>query len=304
MSQNKGLILVLITALVSGMSIFINKFGVSEMNPFVFATMKNLVVGVFLISLIFLLKEWRKLVAMSKAQWIKLMAIGLIGGSIPFLLYFYALNMTSAINAGFIHKSMFLFIGLFAFVLLKEKMGKNFLIGACLLFAGNLILFSDISEFGFAEILIFIAILFWAGENVLSKHVLTELKATQVAFGRMFFGSLFMIGFLIVTNQFNLIFELGTMQIQWVLLTSALLFLYVISWYSGLKYIDVSKAAVILLLGQPITALLSFAFLGTGITIIQAAGFLLLLVGVLLVLGISQFISLIKMPVKLLAREK
>lgn len=304
MSQNKGLLLVLITALVSGVAIFINKFGVSGMNPFVFATMKNLIVGVFLISLIFILKEWRELVELGRAQWLKLMAIGLIGGSIPFLLYFYALQMTSAINAGFIHKSMFIFIGLLAFVLLKEKMNKNFLIGGALLFAGNLILFSNISEFGIAEILIFIAILFWAGENILSKHTLKELKATHVAFGRMFFGSLFMIGFLVFTNQFNLIFELGSMQIQWILLTSALLFLYVTSWYSGLKYIDVSKAAVILLLGQPITALLSFAFLGTGITIMQGTGFLLLLIGVILVVGISQFVSLIKLPMKLLASEK
>ena len=304
MKYNKGLILVLITALVSGISIFINSFAVSGMNPFVFATMKNLIVGVFLISLIFLLKEWRELVKLSRAQWIKLMTIGLIGGSIPFLLYFYALQMTSAINAGFIHKSMFLFIGLLAFVFLKEKISKNFLIGGALLFAGNLILFSNISEFGIAEILIVIAILFWAGENILSKHTLRELKATHVAFGRMFFGSLFMIGFLLVTNQFNLIFELGTIQIQWILLTSALLFLYVISWYSGLKHIDVSKAAVILLLGQPITALLSFAFLGIEITIMQGAGFLLLISGVVLVLGISQFVLLIKLPMKLLASEK
>lgn len=304
MSQNKGLLLVLITALVSGIAIFVNKFGVSGMNPFVFATMKNLIVGVFLISLIFLLKEWRELISLGRIQWLKLMAIGLIGGSIPFLLYFYALQMTSAINAGFIHKSMFIFIGIMAFVMLKERLNRNFLLGGVLLFAGNVILFSNISEFGFAEILIFIAILFWAGENILSKHTLKELKGTHVAFGRMFFGSLFMIAFLVFTNQFNLMFELGSMQIQWILLTSALLFLYVTSWYSGLKYIDVSKAAVILLLGQPITALLSFAFLGTGITIMQGAGFLLLLIGVILVVGISQFVSLIKLPMKLLASEK
>src|SRR3989344_1146008 len=117
--QNKGLFLVLLTALISGVSIFLNSFAVSGINPFIFTTLKNVVVALFLISLIAILRERRELAKLTSVQWGKLSAIGLVGGSIPFLIFFYALSQTSAINAGFIHKTMFIFISAMAFLFLK-----------------------------------------------------------------------------------------------------------------------------------------------------------------------------------------
>ena len=304
MDQNKGLLFVLVTALVSGTAIFVNKFAVADMSPFIFAAMKNILVAVFLFSLILLFRDFGKLKSLGRKNWLKLAAIGLVGGSIPFLIFFYALNLTSALNAGFLHKTMFIFVAVMALFLLREKISKKFIAGALLLLGANFMLFSGVSGFGLPDLLILIAVLFWAGENILSKHTLKELSGRQVAFGRMFFGSLFMLVFLIFSGQFSLIFELGTEQIGWVLLTSGFLFLYVLFWYSGIKHIEVSKAACVLLLGQPVTALLSFVFLGSGITLMQGAAFLLMLIGVVLVVGISQFRALLELPFVQLAKNK
>ncbi len=281
--------MVFLTAAVSGVSIFANNFAVKGFNPFVFTFLKNAVVVVFLFSLIFLLREFNSIKSISRKQLGQLAAIGFVGGSVPFLLYFYALKMTSAINAGFLHKTLFIWATVFAFVFLKEKVSKRFIAAAILLLAGNSLL-SNISSFGFPEALILLATVLWAAENVIAKRVLQQTYGRIVAFGRMFFGSAFILLFLALTNQISPIFELSAMQWQWVLLTSVLLFAYVFTFYTGLRFLPVHKATAILLLGQPITAFLSFAFLGKQIALTEAFGLLLTLAGVFLVAGAGYFL--------------
>ncbi len=290
MSERKGFLLVFLTALVSGVSIFANSFAVKGFNPFIFTFLKNAVVAAFLFSLILMLKEFSSLKSLSRRQFTQLVAIGLVGGSIPFLLYFYALKMTAAINAGFLHKTLFIWATTFAFFFLKEKIDRRFIAAALLLLAGNFLLFS-ISSFGFPEAFILLATMLWAAENTLSKSVLKELSGSVVAFGRMFFGSIFILAFLALTSQVEPIFALSMEQIYWVLLTSGFLFAYVFTFYSGLKHLPVHKATSILLIAQPITAFLSLAFLGKAISIEQAFGFLLILAGIFLLVGAGFVLS-------------
>jgi drug/metabolite transporter (DMT)-like permease len=292
MTENKGITLVLLAAFVSGFSIFLNSFAVASFNAFVFTTLKNAIVAVFLFSLVLLLKEIRNLKTISKKQWLQLSTIGLVGGSIPFLLYFYALKLTTAINAGFLHKTLFIWASVLAFFFLKERISKQFLVGAVLLFIGNLLVFSQFGSFGFPELLILVATALWATESVLAKNILKELSGKITAFGRMFFGSLFLLAFLATTNQIPLVFELTTIQLQWILLTSALLFFYVFFWYNGLKHLNVAKATSLLLLAQPITAVLSIAFLDKTVSLNQALGLFLIVLGAITIVGFSFLLKL------------
>ncbi len=297
MSQRTGFFLVLLTAIISGVSIFANSFAVQGFNPFAFTFLKNAVVAVFLFSIILLLKDFKELKTISRKQAGQLAIIGLIGGSIPFLLFFYALKFTTAINAGFLHKTLFLWASLFALFFLKERLDKKFIFAAFLLLAGNFLLF-NISYFGLPEMLILIATMFWAAENTLSKHVLKDLSGSIVAFGRMFFGSIFILAFLAFTGQSALTFVLSMQQIQWLLISSVFLLAFVFTFYSGLKHLPVHKATAVLLLAQPITVFLSFAFLGKEILPIQGFGLLLITAGVFMVFGIGFFLNSIKTPAK------
>jgi drug/metabolite transporter (DMT)-like permease len=286
MSDSKGIFLILLTALVSGVSIFANSFAVKGLNPFIFTFLKNAAVAAFLLSIIILIKDFSKLKKLSKKQLMQLASIGLIGGSIPFLLFFYALQSTTAINAGFLHKTLFLWAALFAFLFLKEKISKRFILAALLLLSANFLLF-NFSQFGLPEGLILLATVLWAGENALSKHALKNLSGTIVAFGRMFFGSLFILAFLLLSNQATGLFTLSTAQLQWTILTSLFLLAFVFTYYSGLKHLPLHKAASILLLAQPITALLSFAFLGKPLSLEQGFAFLLITAGLFLLFGLG-----------------
>jgi drug/metabolite transporter (DMT)-like permease len=275
--------------MVSGVSIFINKFGVSGINPFVFTGLKNIVVAVFLFAIILGVGEFKSLKLLDKKQWSKLALIGLIGGSIPFLLFFKGLQLTSALNGAFIHKTIFVFVAILATIFLKEKLNKKYLVGAVLLLGGNALLLRFVwSGFGIGDLLILGATVMWAGEITLSKHTLKNLTGNQVAFGRMFFGSLFILIFLATTSNISLITTMTINQLTWIIITSVFLLLYVFTFYNGLKYIQAHIAASILLLGQLVTFGLSYFFLDTVITPVQAVGMLAMIAGAITVIGIPK----------------
>ena len=293
--MKKGYILVLSTAIISGFAIFINQFGVKVINPYVFTFLKNVSVAVFLTTVLLLLKDWSILKKITKKQWSFLILIGLIGGCIPFLLFFKGLSLSTGIKGAFLHKTMFAYIFVLAFVFLKEKIDKRFLIGGLLLFIANVFLLKQIPySITIGDILISVAVLFWAVENILSKHVLKELPGRTVAWARMFFGSLFIFVFLLFTGQATLMSGLGLNQIIWVGITGLLLFGYVMTWYTGLKHVPVSHAGVILLLGLPITSILSLVYTKqiTGQDIV--AGVFLLL-GIMTVIGFSKVLKKISL---------
>lgn len=283
--------LVLGTAVISGFSIFVNQFGVKVVNSNIFAGLKNIVVAVILLCLIFWFKEWKLLAKLKIKEWLTLILVGLIGGSIPFLLFFKGLSLTSGATTSFVHKTMFVYVIILAILFLKEKINKNLVVGAFMLLFGNVVLLKIFNgfQFGYGEFLVLIATLFWAVEQIISKKALENISPKIVAWGRMFFGFLFILIFWAATGQVKLLGGLDIGQLSWVWITAIFLLGYVLTWYSGLKYIKVSTAACILSLGAPITSLLEMA--QKGIFDWQVFfGSLIMFMGVFLVLDlISKF---------------
>jgi len=101
--MKKGYFLVLSTAIISGFAIFINQFGVKVLDPNIFTWLKNLIVALLLTGLLLVLKDWQLLKKLNKKQWFLLVAIGLIGVSIPFLLFFKGLSLTATFHGAFLH---------------------------------------------------------------------------------------------------------------------------------------------------------------------------------------------------------
>lgn len=287
--KTKGLLLVLSTAVISGFAIFVNQFGVSVINPYIFTGLKNIAVAVLICCLLIAMKDWRLLKGLSRKYWGLLLTIGLVGGSIPFLLFFKGLTLTTGAQGAFIHKTMFIYVAVLAALFLKEKISKKLLFGGLLLLLGNAFLLKFIPHsLGKGDLLILLAVLFWAVENIISKYTLKELPSRIVIWGRMFFGSIFILIFLTITGQIHLVGGLNINQIAWVAITSIILLGYVTTWYGGLKYIPVSVATPILLLGAPITTLLSFIYTGI-ISWSQVLGIGLALGGVVVIFGYYLF---------------
>jgi len=283
MNKNKGILLVLATALISGFSIFLNKFAVKMNSPYLFAGLKNLVVGVFFIAITIGISKFEEFRRLSKQDWLKLLFIGLIGGAIPFILFFQGLTVTTAASASFIHKTMFIWVGLLAVRFLKEKLNKNLWIAILAILFGNVLLLkvSNIS-LNWGDGLIFLASLFWAVEITYAKKVLRSLSPRMVAMGRMLFGSLFIMMFLAITGQLSTIGSLGVAQWGWIMITSALLIGYIGTFYHGLKVVKASTATAVLALGAPITVILQLVFDGKVIMKPQWVGIALVCFGVII----------------------
>ena len=295
--NKKGLILAFTTAIISGFSIYLNKFGVTGIESSIFTFSKNIIVALFLFSTVLLFKENLNL---KLKQWIKLIMIGLIGGSIPFLLFFKGLQLTSSASAAFIHKTMFVYVALLAVLFLREKITKKFLAGSILLLMGNAIFLKVYYPiFDKGALYIFIATLLWAIENIISKHTLKELSSRVVAFGRMFFGSMFILVYLIFAEKIVLLNTLNLNQIGWVLITTIPLFLYQITWYESLKYLKVSTATSVLLFGSVITSLLNLTF-----TLQSVAGSLFIVSGLMLTTKLSGVITILNAGVPHVRAEK
>jgi len=283
--MKKGVSLIFLTAIVSGFSIFINKFGVKFTNPYVFTFLKNGLVFLILFGIMFFLKELDMFKKIKKQDWKKLIAIGFIGGSVPFLLFFKGLSITTSAKAGFIHKTMFLYVAILAYFFLKERFNVKFFIATITVVVGNF-LFLKLSwqPFNAGDLMIFIATIFWATENTLSKHVLIDIPSKVVAFSRMFFGSIFILIFLVATGNIKDLFVLNAPQIVWSIVPTAFLVLYLLFWYEGLKHVPATLATSILLLGSPITTLLNVIYAGAVLNLQQVVGMVMLVGGIVVFL--------------------
>jgi len=263
MNVNKGVVWAFAAAFISGFAVFFNKFAVGFwQSSSVYITAKNLIVAVFLTSALLLFRKRHELKKLAKKQWAQLILIGLIGGSIPFLLFFKGLTLIASVNAAFIHKTLFVWVALLAVTYLKEKISFLQFVAMGILFFG-VFLFLSPGEFriGYGELLIFSATLLWAVENIVAKKVLKNISALMVGWGRMFFGSLFLLGFLVATGDVVELFSSSTVGFGWLILASIILFGYVVTWYSALKYAPAIVVSSILVLAAPITAILNSIFI-------------------------------------------
>jgi len=291
MKKSRSLLLVFMTALVSGVSIYLNKYAVKGMDSTIFTFSKNITVSLFLFSTILLFSNYGEIKKLTFYEWKKLIAIGLVGGSIPFILFFKGLSMTTGTAGSLIHKTMFLYVLVLAPIFLKEKLNKFVLLGSALLLFGNYMMLKPQLVLNQGNMMILAATLFWALENTLSKYTLKELSGNVVAFGRMFFGSLFILTYIIMAGKAPLLTQLTMPQLSWIAVTSSLLFLYVITWYNGLKHVPVTLATSILLLGAPITTLLKF-ITGAQMTLNTTVGMLSILIGVITFIHSTEYYKL------------
>lgn len=291
--MKKGIYLSIITATISGVSVFVNGFASKSFSdPFLFTTMKNVIVAVFLTSILIALFSVKKLKKLRWQDWLILIVIGLIGGSIPFLLFFKGLSLSTSSIAAFTQKTLFIWASFFAFFWLKEKITWHHLIGFVAMFLG-IGLLSPWKSYGFGagEILILIATLLWAIESVIVRKLSqkSSLLLTSdfliLPWGRMFFGSIFMLIFLMFNSELTSDFLLlNSSQSWWLVLTSIMLLGYVITWYSSLKHAPVVVATSILAVGFPITVILNSIFVTQQISSNMLIGLVITLAALLFLL--------------------
>lgn len=254
----RGIALALVTAIISGFAIFINSYAVKEFDsPTVFTTMKNTLVGVVLLAL--LLRPERRAEArrLTSKRALGLLLLGLVGGSVPFILFFEGLTRVDSGNAAFLHKTLFVWVAVFAVIFLRERLGRAQLAALGLLLLAQLMLGDPRMLLGTGVVMVFAATLLWACEVTLARRLLSSTSSGLAASGRMTVGAVLLLGYLAVTGELGAAAHLTTIQWAWVLGTSAILLGYVTTWYAALKLAPATAVTCVLTVGAPVTAALN-----------------------------------------------
>ena len=264
--ERAGLLLALMTATVSGVAIFLNGYGVRAVkDATVYTTGKNTVSAVLLLALVAASSLRGRRVLTRPATWrqgLGLAAVGVIGGSVPFVLFFEGLLRESSTNAAFLQKTLVVWVCLLAVPLLGESVGWLQVAAIALLLLGQAMVGSSVSSvtsmpFGTGEALVLAATLLWAIEVVLARRLLGSLTSWTVGVVRMALGSTLLLAWLGIRGRFGALVSLDAGQWGWVLLTGVVLAVYVATWFAALARARAIDVTAVLVIGAPITAALT-----------------------------------------------
>ena len=289
MLKNKevvGTFLVFLTAIISGFSIFANKIFIAKIDPLIFTALRGIFIGLIFLILSFAYSHWNPK-KFKKVSWNYLIAIGIIGGGIAFWMFFSGLKITTAGRSGFIHKTLPIYVLALAVIFLKEKISKKQILATLIMLTGLIILLlTSITPASMwlnptiGDLLVLGATILWAIEIVIARKAMLKGENNfVVSFARMFFGSLILFAIIIINNKWNIILELNFQQWIYIVTSTIILFFYILTFYWGIRYINVSKAAPILLISPIITLILGAVFLGEPYPAMQLLGSGIIIIG-------------------------
>ncbi len=222
-----------------------------------------------------------------RVDWTWFIALLVIGGGLAFLMYFSGLQLTTAGRAAFLHKTLPVFAGVFAALLLKERMPRRhwyallvMLIGAFMIYFSNMPPSAWWSNPGLGDLLVIGATALWGLENVIARKVMKEGESNLVvSFSRMFIGSLILFGTVVLLGRIDVLLSLTGTQIANLFISAGMLFGYVFFWYWAIKNIEVSRATALLLVAPVISLALGMWWFAEPLPAMQAIGSVLILIG-------------------------
>ena len=299
--RRAGIALAFATACISGVAIWVNsKAGVHFADATVYTTAKDSVAGVLLVALAVM---WRtthtaplSTPVSSRTRLIGLAAVAVIGGSVPFVLFFEGLARAEATQASFLQKTLVIWVALLAVPLLREKVRWPHFLAIALLIGGQVWLVPAVGtvKFGEGEAMILGATLLWSVEVIVVKKLLAGMSPRTLAAARMGLGTALLFGWLAVDGKMGTFTSLNWTQWRWALLTGLILTAYVGTWYAALSLAGAIDVTAVLVFGAVVTAALSGAFDGASV---NAGGIALIALGTLL----TAALALRRRPVEVLA---
>jgi drug/metabolite transporter (DMT)-like permease len=261
-----GIALAFVVALISGVSVFVNGYAVKQVpDAAVYTTLKNGVAALILIGFAALVVRGAEVRALDRRSWTGLAVIGVIGGSVPFILFFSGLAIASAPTAAFIHKTLFVWVAMLAVPFLGERLGVFPIAALGVLLAGQFLAAPPTGVvWGTGETMILAATLMWAIEVVIARRLLVaDVPSPVVGAARLGIGLIVLVGYLAVSGRLPVLAGLTATQFAWGLGTGVLLAAYTATWLAALRRAEASVVASVLVIAAPITAALAAGLNGT-----------------------------------------
>jgi len=290
--EQKGIMLAVATAVISGFAVFINGYGIRSWvgeglaSPTTYTTFKNLIAALVLLSVGLIAtrrhSKERLTRPTSGKQRMGLVAVAVVGGSVAFALFFEGFARASSGQAAFLHKTLIIWVAILAVGLLREKIRPIHFAVIGLLVIGQFFIFGGLSDFAFGtgEMMMLGATLLWSIEVVIAKKLLGSLSSMTVGVARMAGGVVLLVVWGVVSGGFAAMGQMGITQVGWVIATGLVLAGYVGTWYAALARAPAIDVTAVLVGGFIITASLNGLVLGKALP--STAGLGLVAAGVML----------------------
>lgn len=285
--RRSGLVAALAASGVSGVAVYLNSYAVRHVHssPTTYTTAKNLVAALILAVVVLSRSRARprRGVKPSLGKAMGLVYVGILSGGVAFALFFQGLAETSATTSAFIQKSLVIWVIAMAVPVLGEKVGPAQWAAVVLLVTGAIALGTGSGgvRYGKGPVLVLAATLLWAVEVIVVKHLLAWIPPLTLGLARMGIGTLALLAWLGATGR---LFELGRLDVsgwEWVLLTGAVLAVYVSAWLTALARARAVDVAALLVSAAFVTAALSATTQGRSLP--HAWGLILISAGTLVV---------------------
>ena len=271
-TRRTGVLLAAGTAAISGIAIFVNGYGVRAWaeisDPTTYTMLKNTVAALILLVVATVVARragaGRFDLSQVRKHWLGLSLIAIVGGSIPFVLFFEGLARATSSDAAFIHKTLVVWVTVLAVSFLREKIGPLHIAALVLLIWGQVALSGGVGaiELGAGEWMILAATLLWAVETVIAKRVLGSVPSLTVGVARMAGGAVLLILYGVGRGAFAGLTGVTPEHIGWILFTGLTLSCYVATWFAALARAQAVDVTAVLVGGAIITALLELGVRG------------------------------------------
>ena len=283
-----GYLFAVLNAIISGFAIYINSLGVKMFSDStLYTTLKNAVVGVaLLIPMVLFARQRAELRRLNPRQWGWLLLLAVIGGSVPYALFFRGLQLTTPVTSSLLNHAQFLIVAVLALVFLRERVGPWVWAALALLLVG-VSFGANVSALRWNEgaLLVALSTLFFAAGFVLAKHLLASLSTTTVMAAKMTLGSLFLFAYVGAAGRLGAITSLSTAQWLYVLATGLILLAFTVTAFIALRHATATAATAIPAAAPIITtALVALSAGQIKIAPVDGIGLALILVAVIAII--------------------
>lgn len=297
--ESRAVLIAGITALISGVSVFVNSYGVRDISsPAAYTTAKNLVATVVLGAVCWTGRSLRRqrntsapvnfvtrppgapAARMGALEWLGLAYVGVIGGGLAFVLFFDGLAQSEPASAAFWRDTLVIWVALLAVVLLRERIQWWNIAAIGMLIAGEVVVSGGVGHLAAnrGELYVVASSVLWAGEVVVARRLLTRLAPATLSLIRMGVGAAALLVYLTATGAFGVLASFTSHQLGWALATGLLLGGYVATWMTALSRARALDVTSVLASSALITWLLQLTA-GTATFGISSLGLALIALG-------------------------
>ena len=233
---------------ISGVAIYVNSLGVRMFNdPTLYTALKNTVVGVaFLVPLALSVEKRAAFGRLTLPQWMFLLLVALIGGSISYALYFRGLQMTTPVSASLVDHTQFLFVALMAAVLLKERPAPAMWVALAVLLVGlTLGIAMNAVSLDAGMLFVLAATLLFAADFVLMKFLLRSVSSFTIMTFKMDVGSLLLLALVAARGHMAAVAHLSAVQWGFVVVTGLILLGFTVTSVLGLRHASATAVTAI-----------------------------------------------------------